>query len=106
MTHIFCFMLYQSSSLSTVISSVSAKTNGDDSIFFQVVPSFIKYCHKFCMQRQMVMTHIFHLMLHLGSVLLSVVHPCLDGAVHHGQLRNKPCDSKQKWRGNCSMWPT
>ena len=38
-------------------------------------------------------------------VLLSVVRPCLHGAVCHCQTKQLR-DLKQKWRGSLSMWLT
>ena len=54
-THTFYFMFCQSYLLSTVIS-LHTKTNGGDSYFlFHALPVFfIKFCHKLCVQRQIV----------------------------------------------------
>ena len=53
---ISCFPGCQSSLLSTAISFVYTKTNGGDSyfLFHALSVFFIKYCHKLCIQRQMV----------------------------------------------------
>ena len=48
--------------------------SGDSKFLFHALPVFfIKYCHKLCIQRQMVMTHILYFMLYQSSLLTTVI---------------------------------